>query len=142
MKKLLFIALLILVGCAQQDVMQINLKDHNQLALHIHPHVQIVIDGQDQVIPMNIGITSLGMRVIHTHDTTGKLHVESPVMHQFYLADFFTIWGKRFDDQCIFDKCKDETHDLKLFVNGEESDLFGALPLKDGDQIEIVYETK
>ncbi|HSU72638.1 MAG TPA: hypothetical protein VLJ21_02205 [Candidatus Binatia bacterium] len=122
-----------------KDPLQINLRDHNNLAMHIHPFLEIIINGKSFPIPANIGITDAGMRVIHTHDSTGKLHVESPYPTSLYLSDFFKIWGKRFDDQCIFDNCKDDTHDLKMYVNGEPSDLYGALLLRDGDRIKIVY---
>jgi len=144
--KWLIVAMLavLLTACASQpeNILDINLKDHNKLALHIHPILQIEINGQQQMIPANIGISSEGMRVIHTHDATGTLHVESPTPHQFYLQDFFTIWGKEFSDQCIFQHCENETHDLKMYVNGEESGLFGALPLRDKDIIRIVYEER
>src|SRR5262245_55251177 len=30
---------------------------HEGLALHFHPHLRIVVNGQEQVIPANIGIT-------------------------------------------------------------------------------------
>ena len=145
MKFALIIALtLFLVGCSSQpeNILELNLEEHKNLAMHIHPELSIEIDGERVPIPSNVGVTPTGMRVIHTHDATGTLHVESPYPYQFYLSDFFTVWGRRFDDQCIFDSCADETHDLKMYVNGEQSDLFGALLLKDGDQIKIVYEKK
>lgn len=143
MKYLTLVALaFVLVGCAEKDPLQINLKDHNELAMHIHPVVEIEINGQPHLIPANVGITSAGMRVIHTHDASGTLHVESPYPYSFYLSDFFTIWGKNFNDSCIFNFCEDDTHDLKIFLNGEETDLGPALLLQDKDRIKIVYEVK
>ena len=50
---------------------------------HIHPQLTIVINGQQQVIPANTGITEACMNSIHTHDATGKLHVESPILKDF-----------------------------------------------------------
>lgn len=31
---------------------------------------------------------------IHTHDETGKIHIESPLIRKFTLGDFFDIWGQ------------------------------------------------
>lgn|SRR3989338_976776 len=123
-----------------QDVLDINLAEHKDLALHIHPHLSIGILGQEHPIPAGIGISPNGMRVIHTHKPDGNLHVESPYPHLFYLQDFFTIWGKRFTGQCIFEYCADGNHTLKVYANGEESSLYGLVPLYDLDDIRIVYE--
>ena len=140
---ILFIALLFIISCSKQteevDVLTMNLREHKNLALHIHPIVEIEIKGEEYVIPAEIGISPEGMRAIHTHDKTGKLHVESPFPHQFYLKDFFTIWGESFTKDCIFEFCVDETYSLITYVNGETNDLYGLIPLHDGDKIKIVF---
>jgi hypothetical protein len=124
-----------------EEILNINLREHSNLALHIHPHLKIAINGEEYPIPPNIGISATGMRVIHTHESDGNLHVESPVPHQFYLSDFFAIWGKRLTNECIFEYCSSEGT-LKFYVNGEESTLGPDIPLYDRDQIEVVYEAK
>lgn len=133
--------LVMIVSCSSppQNVLSVNLQDHKNLALHIHPHLEIVINGEKQVIPANIGITETGMRVMHTHDVSGGIHIESPETHQFYLADFFDIWGKTFNGSCILDSCVDSDHALKVFVNGVEDSRLGAIPLHDQDQIQILF---
>ena len=80
------------------------------------------------------------MRVIHTHDTTGKLHIESPYPHQFYLKDFFKVWDRRLNSTCIFEFCEDEKHRLKFFVNGVENNQKDSIPLRDADIIKVSYE--
>tara|TARA_Y100000310_G_scaffold302635_1_gene340220 strand:- start:58450 stop:58701 length:252 start_codon:yes stop_codon:yes gene_type:complete len=82
------------------------------------------------------------MKVIHTHDATGKLHVGAPFPHQFFLGDFFTILGETFNSECIFDNCIDENHELLVFVDGVKSDKYEKVPLKDGGKIRIVYAKK
>jgi hypothetical protein len=124
------------------DLLTYEYTEHTNLELHIHPFLEIWIDGKNQTIPANIGISEKGMRVLHTHEDTGKIHVESPWPHQFYLKDFFFVWGKRFDKNCIFDHCTDDTHVLEVFVNGTKSDIYGDIPLKDLDKIKIVYRKK
>ena len=124
------------------NILSTNLYSHNSLALHIHPHLEIEINGQKEIIPINVGISGSVMRVIHTHDDTGKLHVESPVPHTFVLQDFFTIWGKTFSGDCIFEYCTNGTHELRVTVNGQPSAIFGEIPLKDLDNIKVVYGPK
>src|SRR5712671_5401660 len=70
---------------------------------HIHPVLKIVINGQQQTIPANIGIRSNCMNSLHTHDDSGTLHVESPEKRDFTLADFFAVWGKTYTKDQILD---------------------------------------
>src|SRR5207244_304602 len=63
---------------------------------HIHPHLDIVILGQKQEIPADIGIVAGCMNPIHTHDQSGQIHIESPEKRDFILADFFAVWNKTF----------------------------------------------
>ncbi|MEK7114998.1 MAG: hypothetical protein AAB847_01420 [Patescibacteria group bacterium] len=71
------------------------------LKQHIHPHLQIIIEDQNEAIPANIGLSSDCERSIHTHDTNGIIHVESQDNRQYTLGDFFNVWsasgGKKID---------------------------------------------
>src|SRR5437016_1935131 len=59
----------------------IPLSDMSAVALHIHPRLSIIVDGQKVPVPANIGIEPSGrtMAALHTHDDSGTIHVESPV---------------------------------------------------------------
>lgn len=127
---------------SESELLNYTFKEHTNLELHIHTYLEIEILGEKQTIPANVGISVEGMRVIHTHDDSGKIHTESPLVHQFYLTDFFAVWRKRFDNNCILDNCVDENHTLRVYVNGNESNLFGDVPLRDNDRIRIVYAVK
>ncbi|MBU6501084.1 MAG: hypothetical protein KGJ89_03075 [Patescibacteria group bacterium] len=109
---------------------------------HIHPHLQILINGQQQDIPANIGITLACMHPIHTHDTSGTLHVESPEARDFTLADFFAVWDKTFNQNQILDNTIDDSHIIKVMVNGSQVDTYENTILRDKDQIVISYEAK
>lgn len=68
------------------------------LAMHLHEHLTITVDGSPVTVPARIGIRVVGGRetdlsAIHTHDTTGVVHVESPVKRQFTLGQVFTEWS-------------------------------------------------
>ena len=89
-------------------------------ALHTHQHLDIVIDGQAVPVPAGIGIDAAAgfLSPIHTHDATGLIHVESPVVRDFTLGEFFDIWGVRFDAHCIGGECDGNGRSLEVFVNG------------------------
>lgn len=109
---------------------------------HIHPMLRIVFDGVDQVIPSNIGIVNGCMNALHTHDDTGKLHVESPVAKDFVLGDFFAVWKQRFDKTHILGKVAEGGATITVTVNGKKVDTYENTVLYDGDQIVISFESK
>jgi hypothetical protein len=80
-----------------------------QLAYHVHAHLQVFVDGQPRVLPAGIGIpqpvsqqTPEGPFVgsgrcfywMHTHTTDGIIHIESPTARIYSLGTFFDIWGQ------------------------------------------------
>lgn len=111
------------------------------LSMHIHPKVSILIDGQPITIPANIGILPTCMQAIHTHDESGELHVEYPQQHDFKLADFFANWGQPFSKQQVLDKSLDEHSSLIMTVDGQPSEEFENLILRDQQQIVIELKT-
>lgn len=81
------------------DITSIPCLDPNipTLKQHIHPHLQIFVDGENEIIPANIGLSSKCERSIHTHDTNGIIHVEAQDNRQYTLGDFFSVWDKKID---------------------------------------------
>jgi hypothetical protein len=63
-------------------------------ALHIHQHLTVTVDGTAEQVPADIGIDEQAQRLsaIHTHDTSGIVHVESPVTATFRLGQVFAEW--------------------------------------------------
>lgn len=109
---------------------------------HIHPFLTIMIDGEKRAIPAEVGIVDGCMNALHTHDDTGKIHVEAPVKRDFTLGDFFAVWRQPFDGTHILDREADGKHEIRLLVNGELSQEYENLVLKDGDQIMIAFQEK
>jgi len=109
-------------------------------AIHWHPHLQIIIDGKEQIIPKDIGITPTKHFPIHTHETDGFLHLENeyPALEDFYLGTFFKIWGENFSSACIFEYCTDKG-ELKMYVNGKENADYENYFMHEKDQIIIEY---
>jgi len=147
MKKrwILLIVVVVLIGFfiygnSKADILDYRLGSHTNIASHIHPALEIDFLGDKVTIPGQTGIDSRGMRVIHTHDSTGKLHVEAPRPHQFYLKDFFTIWGRNFNSTCLLGECIDSEYAIEVTVNGFPSELYEDTPLRDADKIKISYK--
>ncbi len=124
------------------DVLSACVNHGGVSAMHWHPTLRIVINGEPQDIPEGIGISGGCMRPIHTHDETGKLHIESPVIRDFTLGQFFTLWEKPFSRDEILDARVDETHELVMTVNGQRVDTYENTVLRDDDQIVIEYRAK
>ncbi len=127
-------------SCLTMPATEMNIGGHTNLALHIHPFLTIFIDGVQQPIPANIGIFPGVMRPVHTHDATGELHIESKCVRTFRLGDFFDIWGKEFSKDQILNKTSAEGT-ITMTVNGQQSDDFENLPLRDGDRIVIRFDS-
>lgn len=109
---------------------------------HIHPHLRIVINGQEETIPANIGVTFGCMHPLHIHDTTGKIHVESPEQRDFTLGDFFAVWNKPFSKNELLGERADDTHEITMTVNGARSEEYENLIFIDKQEIVIEYKTK
>jgi hypothetical protein len=89
-------------------------------AQHTHEHLDLVVDGVPVVVPPDVGIDQVGgvLSPIHTHDSTGIIHVESPTLGTFTLGQFFDVWGLRFDSQCVGGTCVGSGRTLSVYVNG------------------------
>lgn len=111
-------------------------------SLHIHPHLTIVINGQQQAIPAQIGLSPSCERVIHTHDATGEIHIEPNDPMTFTLGDFFNIWGKTFNQNQILDSKTDANHEIVMTVDGKQNTQFENLVLQDKQNIIIEYKTR
>lgn len=111
-------------------------------ALHIHQHLDLYIDGAAVAIPAGIGINEQAQFIaeIHTHDTSGIIHVESPTVQSFTLGEFFDVWGVRFSNECIGGYCNAESKSLRVYVNGAlyQGDP-RAITLTPHEEIAIVY---
>lgn len=66
------------------------------MAEHYHPHLQIIVNGNEVSIPPNIGVdpASGAMSALHTHEGDGTIHIEADRAGQaFTLGQLFTQWG-------------------------------------------------
>ncbi len=112
-------------------------------ATHIHAHLDIYIHGQQLAVPAEIGIpTTGGITPVHTHDTSGIIHIESPDYNASYtLSQFFDIWGVKLTDTSIGGYADDATNKLALYDNGKAVQDPANLALAKHHEIVITYGT-
>lgn len=87
-----------------------------QLAYHIHAHLQVYADGQPRQLPGAIGMlgpvpqqTKYGPFYgatecyywLHTHTADGIIHIESPTKTIYTLGDFFDEWGQPLNSNTV-----------------------------------------
>jgi len=117
---------------------------HSGVGSHIHAQLRIALPSGDYPIPANIatGIapdTTPCMRPVHTHDTTGTIHIEGPTGRTFTLGDFFTVWGQPFSSTQILSYQDDGTRHVTMTVNDLTNIEYGNLVLVQGQTIVITY---
>lgn len=105
---------------------------HETLAVHYHADLQIYVNGQAQTIPAGMGIvapddpqygphlTTNGATVclysLHTHDSTGVIHIESPDNRPYTLGQLFDIWGQPLSRTQVEQHMVDSSHKLVVDI--------------------------
>ena len=113
-----------------------------QLAYHVHAHLDVFVNGKPVVVPAGIGINihdpgvksydnpdgSKGyggiklcgqpcISPLHTHDTSGVLHTESKTRTPNRLGQLFTEWHVRLDRTCVGGYCRPDS--IEMYVDGK-----------------------
>lgn len=99
---------------------------HADTQLHIHSYLTVWYNGKEVTMPANLGIANGRMAHLHTHDTTGTVHMESPLGLKFTLGQVFTLWGVPLTG-------------AKVYVEGARVSNPAALRLKDKLAVDIVF---
>ena len=89
--------------------------------LHTHQHLDLYVLGRRVVVPAGVGIDGAGRFIspLHTHDTSGVIHVESPTVRRFTLGEFFGVWGVRLGPGHLGGYVAGHGRELRAYVNGE-----------------------
>jgi hypothetical protein len=113
-----------------------------QLAYHVHAHLDVFLNGRAVTVPAGIGInisdpgvhrfpgpggtngyggislcTKPCISPLHTHDTSGILHTESATVTPNRLGQFFIEWGVRLTPACVGPFCAPAAP-IAIFVDG------------------------
>jgi hypothetical protein len=120
----------------------IQCNNVEQLVFHNHAHLDIFINGQPYKVPSQIGITGRCFYWLHTHDESGVIHIESPVVKNYTLGQFFDVWNKTSSNNQIFGDIANGKNTLTAYVNGKKISPgvnYKDIKLNQHDEIAIVY---
>jgi len=118
----------------------VPLLDQEGLATHIHTSLVVMVDGKRKTVPAYIGIDTDGGKIaaLHTHDTSGLIHLESAKENDDYtLEQFLTVWGMPKDaaGRCAFFGA---TNPCTITVTSKDSGTVGLdTKLKDYDTLTL-----
>jgi hypothetical protein len=138
------------VGAPLADVNGISCDALESTIVHLHVHLAIFVNGDEQQIPFGIGIgqpwqvsdSDEGPFVddgscfywIHTHTEDGIIHIESPVRRRFTLGDFFAIWQMALSETQV----GPAQGTVIAYVNGQRSSVSPAdIPLLSHERIQL-----
>jgi sulfur carrier protein ThiS len=112
-----------------------------KMLMHVHPQLSVKVNGQPIIVPENVGIDKSlwkdhsldkygmqGMSPLHTHDSSGTIHVESSIERDYTLGEFLDVWDG-------LDTANDKT--VKVIVNGQLLSDWRNHILEDKEQITL-----
>jgi hypothetical protein len=138
------IALIAVVVFGFSIIMESSATTNNML-MHNHVSLNVTIGGKPVIVPSDIGIIQTGifadpslfadhsldkygmegMSPLHTHDSSGLIHVESNTVRNYSLGEFLNIWkGLNTDGKNVI-----------ASVDGKPVSEFRNIPLNDKSKI-------
>lgn len=145
---LLGIYVLVAPSFAKPPITCITAENH----IHIHDYLRITIEGQDVVIPANVGILPAHncTEAMHTHDSSGIIHIElaaSDANNNFTLGQFFKVWNftyptvtfngtshpVTFSNSNILGFRTDSTHKVVVLIDNKTVTNGVAVPMEQND---------
>ena len=115
------------------------------LVRHDHVHLDVIVNGKHVTVPAGVGqaaprdhgpcppatiqvgdctpghvyAADVANSPIHTHSTSGIIHVEPDRAGTYTLGSFFDEWGVRFTAGCVGGYCTGHGKQLRVYVNGK-----------------------
>ena len=109
---------------------------------HLHAHLDMLVNGKPIGVPRGIGVDEQVGTIspMHTHDTSGVIHIESPQQVPFSLGQLFTQWQVSLAGDHLGGLTSGGGNTVRAFVNGRPvSGNPAAIILHPHDEITLVY---
>ena len=99
----------------------LKLPEQSDGAYHVHAVLRVYVDGKQVPVSEKIGIEpeATSLAPLHTHDTSGIIHIESSEKYPFTLGQFFTIWGVKFTNAQLGSYLAGNGNVLAVYANGK-----------------------
>jgi hypothetical protein len=130
---------------ARLDRLDLPVLTAEQLDYHIHVHLDVYVRGVHVPVPANVGIDYVDqfLTVLHTHDPSGVVHIESASSKPYPLGKFFGVWGVRLTPSCIGRYCTGPKAALRAYLGGKPyAGNPASIVLREHEEIVLAYGTK
>jgi hypothetical protein len=105
---------------------------------HAHAHLSLMVRGRVRDLPERIGITATAICWLHTHDSSGIIHIEAGDARALTLGDFFAVWGQPLRTGAVAGELVTAGEELRVSVNGAVASVDPAtIVLNNKDDIVI-----
>ena len=120
------------------------LDSHESLAMHIHPRLELVVNNQSVTVPGDLGIDTTAcdqaMHLLHTHDASGKLHIEGYEPFTPTAELIFQVWNISYPDDASLQPIFEDPTNVTVTVNGAATDAaWHEIELIDGETLRIEH---
>lgn len=136
------------------------------LIRHDHVHLDVIVNGKNVPIPAGVGLAEpmdagpcpasplpqgdcatrhiftaqVANSPLHTHSTSGIIHIEPDRPGTLTLGQFFDEWGVRFNSSCVGGYCAGGGKQLRVYVGGKRvSGDPRAIVLTNRQEIAVVF---
>jgi hypothetical protein len=138
------------------------------LVRHDHVHLDVIVNGHAVTVPAGVGMAepvdngpcpsiggkpmgdcatgrfytfAVAVAPIHTHSTSGLIHIETDRPATFTLGEFFDEWGVRLTKGCVGGYCTGGGKQLRVYVDGRRVANPRGIVLTNHQEIAVVYGT-
>ncbi len=99
-------------------------QSNEQLAVHYHAHLSIIVGGNETTLPAGVGIdqTAQCLYWMHVHAGDGIIHIEAPkdsAARKFTLGNIFDIWKMPLSSTQVGATVLTKDQKLLMFVDGK-----------------------
>jgi hypothetical protein len=101
----------------------LQMLSREMLAVHYHAHLDVLVNNSRVTVPPYIGIDvkNKAITALHTHDSSGIIHIESADDVPFTLGQFFTEWGQPLTATQVGQITVPAGSELRVYRNGEQA---------------------
>jgi hypothetical protein len=101
----------------------LSMLSREMLDVHYHAHLDVIVRDIKIQVPANIGIDvrKQAITALHTHDTTGIIHIESEKDIPFTLGQVFAEWGQALTAAQVGPVVLAKGEEMRVYVNGKRA---------------------